>query len=397
MRHFRSAGIYAVSNACIAFSGLLLTLAIGKLFGVARFGELASFIALQNIWAALGFMRIETRLATSGSRVEADKILLAGFLAGAVLSLLATLVSFLIFRTDHHYWLIFLSGFALCIFDALSLRNAFAGKQRQVIVMRSLRILGPLLIALVATLLTKQVDTVVLWQAGGTIVIALLVWRRWIGLRRWTGLTHALLKRHWAGLVPSLLLCFLNGIWLNGLAPFLNAFASPVAAGQFSMLQRVLGGSLGLISTATAMVFVRQDYVRAGLTGVKKVFLVNLVCSLLFCLVLAVPFLSGMAESWLGAGWRYRGDFYFSMSMFLTFSFSVGAISMLAVRLRDEWFLAMWQAVALLIWVAVFGLFAQEYALNLALNAGAIMYMILGLRWRSLLKKIVEEKLVEEK
>jgi hypothetical protein len=174
---------------------------------------------------------------------------------------------------------------------------------------------------------------------------------------------------------------------LNGLAPFLNAFASPTAAGQFSMLQRVLGGSLGLISTATAMVFVRQDYVRAGLAGVKRIFFVNLACSLLFCLVLAVPFLSGMSESWLGAGWRYRGDFYFSMSMFLTFSFSVGAISMLAVRLRDEWFLTIWQAAALLIWGGVFGLFAQAHALNLALNAGAVMYIILGLRWRYLLKK----------
>ncbi|BBH14714.1 hypothetical protein JD974_22785 [Chromobacterium haemolyticum] len=387
MRHFRSAGIYAASNACIAFSGLLLTLAIGKLFGVARFGELASFIALQNIWAALGFMRIETRLATSSNSVEADKILMAGFLAGAVLSSLAAVVCFLIFRSGHHYWLIFLSGFALCVFDALSLRSAFSGEQRKVIVMRALRILAPLFIALVAALLTNQVDVVVLWQAGGTVAIALLVWRRWIGLRRWARLTRALLRRHWAGLVPSLLLCFLNGVWLNGLAPFLNAFASPTAAGQFSMLQRVLGGSLGLISTATAMVFVRQDYVRAGLAGVKRIFLVNLACSLLFCLVLAVPFLSGMSESWLGAGWRYRGDFYFSMSMFLTFSFSVGAISMLAVRLRDEWFLTIWQAAALLIWGGVFGLFAQAHALNLALNAGAVMYIILGLRWRYLLKK----------
>lgn len=388
MHYFKSAGIYAVANACIALLGLVLTIAIGRALGVAKFGEFASFLALQNIWAALGFMRMETRIATSASMLEANRVLLAGFLAGGSASLLMTIGCVLLFGIEGNYWLVFVSGFALCVFDATTLRFAFSGLQKRVILNRAMRIICPLLIALAAALLSpNDVNVLVLWQTGGMLVLALLAWRGWLRPRRWIGLTRSVWRRYRAGLVPSLVLCSLNGIWLNALTPFLNAFSSPADAGQFSMLQRVLGGSLGLISTATSMVFARRDYVRSDLGGVTRIFLINLGCSVLFCLVFAVPFLGGLVERILGSGWDWRVGLYVSTSAFLILSFSIGAVSMLAVRLRDEWFLAIWQALALMCWAAVFALLPPSTAIDVALDFGALMYVILGARWFVLLRK----------
>ncbi len=142
-----------------------------------------------------------------------------------------------------------------------------------------------------------------------------------------------------------------------------------------------------MISTATAMVFARHDYVRSGLTSVTKIFLLNFCCSIFFCLVLAAPFLGGMAGQLLGSGWDWRIGLYVTTSAFLILSFSIGAVSMLAVRLGDEWFLAIWQTVALAVWVAVFALLKPSVAIDVALSVGALMYILLGARWFAMLRK----------
>ena len=74
------------------------------------------------------------------------------------------------------------------------------------------------------------------------------------------------------------------------------------------------------------------------------------------------------------------------MSLFLTFSYSVGAVTVLATRMNDEWFLTLWQAGSLFIWLALFILLPSERNLLYALNIGALMYVLLGLRWYWLLK-----------
>ncbi len=379
--------MYALANGGIGLFGIALTVLLGWQLGSDGFGALASLVALQNIWAALGFMRVETRLATSANGVEADKILLAGFLAGGLISVALSLSVGLLWDWRNQYSLVFVSGFALSVLDALAVRHAFGARQCSVIRVRATRILGPLLLSVLVTVWSRQPDEVFLWQSLGTLGLSLAIWRRWIGLERWFRLCRTVLLRHWRGLSPSLVLCLLNGIWLNGLTPLLNAYASSTQAGQFAMLQRVLGGSLGLVSTATAMVFARSDHVRPGLVQVRRIFLVNLACSVGFCLFAAVAFLGGWVTWFLGKGWTYQADLFVSVSLFLTISYSIGAISVLAVRLRDEWFLTLWQAVALLIWVAIFILMPNGNSILYALNLGTLMYILLWLRWHFLLKK----------
>jgi hypothetical protein len=165
------------------------------------------------------------------------------------------------------------------------------------------------------------------------------------------------------------------------LVPYLNIFASPATAGQFAMLQRIVGGSLGLAGTATSMLFARSDYVFAGLNATKKIFLINLGLSFIFCTVLALPILGGVADNFLGAGWEFQVDFYIAMCIFLIFSYSVGAISMLATRLRDEWFQTIWQCIALLVWATILWQIPNQVGLNIALIVGAGMYIALSYRW----------------
>lgn len=388
MSRLKSAGVYAFGNASIGLIGIALTVQLGWLLGSDGFGVLASLIALQNIWAALGFMRVETRLATSANGVEADKIMLAGFLVGGLISAALSLSVCLLWSWRSQYALVFVSGFALSVLDALAIRHALGARPRSVIGARTARILGPLLLFLLVTVWSHQPYDVFLWQSLGMLCLSLAMWRRWIGLERWCRICGKVLLRHWRGLLPSLVLCLLNGIWLNGLTPLLNAYASSAQAGQFAMLQRVLGGSIGLISTATAMVFAQSDHVRPGLLQVQRIFLVNLACSVGFCLFAAIAFLGGWVTWFLGKGWAYQTDLFLSVSLFFTVSYSIGAISVLAVRLRDEWFMTQWQAVSLLIWVAIFMLLPSGSSILYALNLGALMYIGLGLRWYILLKKI---------
>ena len=86
MSLLKSLWSYTLFNGAVGLVGIALTVLIGKQLGSGGFGELASLVALQNIWAALGFMRIETRFATCSNFIEADKILLTGFLLGGLLS-----------------------------------------------------------------------------------------------------------------------------------------------------------------------------------------------------------------------------------------------------------------------------------------------------------------------
>jgi O-antigen/teichoic acid export membrane protein len=387
MLYLKSVGIYAIANVGIGLAGIALTIMLARQLGSDGFGLLASLIALQNIWAALGFMRIETRIATSTNLIEADKILLAGFLTGAVVSAALVLGAGLLWGLINQYALVFVSGFALSILDALAMRHAFGARQHFVIGVRAARILGPLLLSVLATVWSSQPGDVYLLQSLGMLCISLAMWRRWIGLGRWRRLCGRVLQRHRRELFPSLVFCLLNGIWLNALTPLLNVYATSAQAGQFALLQRVLGGSLGLVSTATTMAFVGREHVNADLAQVRRIFLANLACSFGFCLLASIVFLGGWVKFFLGDGWAYQVDLFISVSLFLIFSYSVGAISVLASRLRDEWFLTLWQAVALLIWVALFILLPSGSNFLYALNMGAFLYVVLGLRWYFLLKR----------
>ena len=388
MSHYKSVGVYAFANAGIALVGIALTVLLGRQLGSDGFGSLASLVALQNIWASLGFMRVDTRLATSASGLEADKILLAGFLAGGLVSVALALSAGLIWGWSSQFPLVFVSGFALSVLDALAVRHAFGACPRGVITARAARILGPLLLSVLVSGSTSHPDEVFLWQSLGMLVLSLVMWRRWIGIVQWCRVCSSVLLYHRRGLIPSLAFCLLNGIWLNGLTPLLNLYASSAQAGQFAMLQRILGGSLGLVSTATAMVFARRDHVQATLAQVLGIFLVNLACSFGFCLLASIVMLSGWVTWFLGNGWIYEVDLFISVCLFMTLSYSVGSISMLASRMRDEWFLAVWQAGALLIWIVLFILLPIGSNLLYALNFGALLYVVLGMRWYFLLKRI---------
>jgi hypothetical protein len=384
---FKSAGVYALGNASVGLVGVALTVQLARLLGSDAFGALASLIAFQNIWAGLGFMRIETRLATSINLIEADKILQAGFLAGGLVSILVSLITGFIWGWNSQIPLVFLSGFALSVLDALAARHAFNHQKLSVIGVRALRILGPLLLSVLAAHLLREAEKIFMWQSLCVVILMLLVWRRWIGWAHWCRVCVTVVSRHWRGLLPSIIFCLLNGLWLNGLTPLLNVYSSSALAGQFALLQRVLGGGLGIVSTATALVFAHRSLVRADLRQVLLIFLANLACAVGFSLFAAIAFLSGWFTSFLGDGWTYQTGLFFSTSLFLIASYSVGAISALTTRLRDEWFLTMWQGLAILMWIALFIILPSANNLYYALNLGALMHVLLGIRWFTLLRK----------
>lgn len=382
---FKSVGIYALSNALIAFSALVFTVGLGRILGSASYGELATFIAYQNIWAALAFLRFETRIATSKTTYGAYRVALSGFLIGAIVSILFSMIAGVLIDFKNNFYLVFLSGFALQIFDVVAFLNAYEGRRGEVILSRAFRVVLPVLFAVTAASIFTDIQAVIRWYVGSTIIAALLYWRRWIGIKRWFVLTASSMQRYTKSLVPSLLFCFLNGVFLNGLTPALNAVVSASMAGQFAMLQRVLGGSLGVVNTAVSTHFCRKDFVDAKWVIVKKILFASLSVSIVIAIFFSWPILYG-SSILLGAMWNFEPDFYISMSLFLICSYCVGAISIVAARLRDEWFLTVWQAAVLSMWLGAFWLIPYDTVINTVLLLGAAMYIALVIRWYFLMQ-----------
>lgn len=383
MSLFRSTSVYTVANGAIAIVGFVLTVALGRQLGPDGFGVWASFFAAQNIWAGLGFMRLETRLASCTTTYQANRIIAAGFFAGMLVS--TTLAAFLlvVIGSASHLWLAVLSGFGLSVFDSLSQRNAFEGRQQAVLRLRCVRVLLPLVVALAVALVGGGLTVIITVHGGVCVIVAFMAWGRWITPRRWWKLCVDVIRRHRYGLLPSLIMCLLNGIWINGLTPALNHFATPALAGQFAMVQRLVGGALGLLSTAITLVMLKRDFAEVHWPAVCKVLMVNVIVSVCFCILLAIPLFS-VAGRWLGAGWTVAPSLYWAACAFLVSSFAIGAISIIAVRLRDEWFLALWQFAALLCWLMIYALMPPEGFVIPALWLGSAMYVLLGLRWRHL-------------
>jgi hypothetical protein len=89
----------------------------------------------------------------------------------------------------------------------------------------------------------------------------------------------------------------------------------------------------------------------------------------------------------LGFNWTFDLSVYWATCAFLVASFSIGAISAVAIRLKDEWFLTIWQFTALISWVVIYYLMPFADFLVTALWFGTAMYVFLGLRWRHLSTK----------
>lgn len=383
MSLLRSASLYAVANAVIALVGVVLTMALGRQLGPDGFGVWASFFAIQNVWAALGFLRLEVRLASCTTIVQADRIVLSGFAVGTLVTGVLCLSSVALLGLESTLWLALIAGFGTSILDALIQRHAFGGHQLLMLTFRAIRVLLPITTALAAALSGLSVDRVIACHGWMGILFPLLLWRRWILPARWLRLAMRTMLRYRRELIPSLVFATFNGLWINGLTPALNHFSSPAIAGQFAMLQRLLGGAMGLVSTAITLMLMKKDFVHVKWSVVQRVLYANIALCIGVCITAAIPIL-GLQVQWLGAGWQVSSSLFFASSVFLTACFAVGAISIVAIRLRDEWFMAIWQLLAVLCWVGIYLVTSPSSFIVPSLLFGALMYAVLYFRWHYL-------------
>lgn len=382
----KSIGIYTLSNALIAILGIALTFGIGWNLGANHFGKFASFIALQNIWASLGLMRLETRIGKCKSKIEAHKIILSGFLIGFLITIFSCGISFILFNSQKNISLIFLSGFSLSVLDSFVMLNAFSGQHKNVIKIRSLRIILPLLVVFLFTFYFKaSIENSIIISSLTSILSVILIFGRWPSIIFWTNISKNSINKYWKQLIPSLLFCILNGIWINGLIPYLNEVLSSSIAAQFAMTQRVLGGVFGVISTGVAMHYTKKELVEVKKKEFRTLFVSTIGILVLTAILIYLPI--NLGSTFLSKkGWNITFNFYCSISFFLICSYSVSAVSITALRVNDEWFLVYWQAAGLFIWWILFFFFIPILALNIALIFGSIMYLLLSLRWYKLLK-----------
>ncbi len=383
-KSYRAIGYYAIANIVIAATGMLLTVLLARELGAKRFGDFASFLALQNIWATISFCKFDSRIAQCNSNFSTVLVYWSGFSIGIILSLLFTALTLFSGIDALYVKYVFLSGFALSVFDALSLRAAYQNKVLTGSGYRFCRVVCPLLAVYLTIVNGESLKIAIIISTLLLLIFILITAFRSPSLKVLRFMICKSFSAFKNGLYPAILMSLTNSIWLNGMTPFLNLVLSPSTSGVFAFLQRVLGGGFGLLGHAIFMSLTSKEHTTFfKWSYYKTIIKACFVLSSIGCITLYI-LLYFFGNELLGSDWSFELPLYFSISVFLVFSFSIGSISILAIRLHDEWVLLLWQVIAIIFWLISYMLFKDGF-LSFSLILGGFLYIYLLFRWRYLL------------
>jgi hypothetical protein len=382
----RDALLHAGASALTLVLVTALGLAVAWLLGPEAFGRFATLQALGAMLAPLVALRLDTRVAACDSATELQDVL-AGSVGGALgFSFVGLTVAAVcaIAQPDVVWLVLAVMTMAVlsCLLDAWVNGLAFLGLRNRLLVYRTGRQVLPVAGACAAVAVKPTVDAASLGWVFGAFVCA--AWA-WLSLPVQGPLTLVRWRRSWVqhrhGLSASLSLGVLNTVWLNGLLPALQALGLSAVAGQYALVQRLLGAPLGVVSVTLNALLMKSSNVLHR----QPWRLLGLALGL-FVLALTTGAFIHMASigvlPWqLPERWRMEGDMFWPAVFFLSASFAVGGLSIVSIRLKDEWFLTGWQAVALASWVGVLLLMPSVEAFRWMLLLGGCAYGVLLLRW----------------
>jgi hypothetical protein len=83
--------------------------------------------------------------------------------------------------------------------------------------------------------------------------------------------------------------------------------------------------------------------------------------------------------------WLPDKEFFYAAAIFGVCSFAVGTMSVISIRLRDEWFVAGWQLLFMLVWVLALFAVDLAYIFSDLLLMGGMAYGVLLWRWLKLI------------
>lgn len=378
----------------VASSGLTLLLVTGisvltaMALGPKEFGLYAAFQALAVVLMPLVSLRLETRVAVCTTNEELNELSIAVTSVALIfLTISSVAVLCLVPWIDaRDYLLVVILAVGMVVADFGLSRLAFMKRHGALAMHRFMRQVLPVTLALVAAKLSPQHQYALGAFIFGTCFWALVLGWPKSGMLVWSWpLVQKMCRRHREGLKASVALGGLNGLWLNGLQPLMALLGWHQLAGQYALLQRLINAPLSVLTVVVgSLLLAKGNDLHKSRTLVLRV-----------CVGLALLGLGWAACLWgllfaqpywpVPVQWLPDQDFFYAAAVFGVCSFAVGTVSVISIRLGDEWFVAGWQLLFMLVWA--FALFTADLTQVFSglLLMGGTAYGVLLWRWLSLI------------
>jgi O-antigen/teichoic acid export membrane protein len=375
------------------FNGLVLiivaisSIAIAGLLGPSDFGKYATLQAISAMLIPLVTLRLETRIAICPSTKQLARLLSSAATSTVIFVFIGLL--FTPVAAQFFDWRLVVAVIVLAASSAMleTLINCYSyqGKLWEIIKYRGVRQSFPALVALLCAFLFNDVVITVFALVVSTFVCLLILlspMRHMLSLSM--GVWRDILSEHSSGLRASLALGGLNAIWLNGLLPLMNVMGLSYLAGQYALAQRLMNAPLGVVALSVRSVLLRggnglhKEGRDIAIKAALLFFIAILLTGILYWAIYIQTLILFPEE------WKLDKLLFIAAVFFMACSFAVGSVSVLGIRLQDEWFLACWQLVFLVIWAVILIYLPSDLAFVYMLAIGGVGYWILLIRWVTL-------------
>ncbi len=382
----------ALGVGCVA----ALNVAAAHILGPMEFGRWAAWQSWALMLAPFLSWRLETRVAACPDATVSQWLL--GAISRLLLLSVATGLALLALASWLAWWwngmtedsigplaqvglgILVMSATGVWI-DAWVSTRAHAGQSWCVATGRWARQLIPAFLGLLCIARWPSAEAQMAGVVLGLGVSLVLLWAwqppaaaAWAGpMQAWRRFREGLRASWWMGVA--------NAVWLNAWVPAMVEQGYEEEAGQFALMQRVLGIPLAVLAMGwTAVVLNQSNALHRQPNALLRVLIVLAAWgSASVCILAAVVY--GPWSEHLPADWRLDPSLFAAMGWFTVMSFAVGTVSVVAIRQADEPFLARWQWTAVLIWALGMWTLPHAWALETLLWSGGAAYVVLACRW----------------
>lgn len=354
------------------------------LLGPSGFGKYAALQSISAMLMPLVTLRIETRIATCTSLAQLAR-LMSAVATNVVLFVLAGTL-FTPVLGAYFEWKLVLAVIVLAassaILETLLIAYSYQGATSRIIKFRIVRQVLPSTVVLLCAFLSHDFQLAVTALVLSTVVCVVVLLPPLQHLYALSmDILRSTIREYSSGLRASMALGSLNALWLNGLLPLMSAMGLSYIAGQYALAQRLLGAPLAVMAVSVQSVLLKSDNRlheegRGIIVKAFQLFFAAITIAAMLYWAIYVQAIIPFAQKW-----KLDEPLFFAAGFFLASSFAVGTVSIVGVRLKDEWFIAYWQLAFIAIWAIMLLLLGSSVVFIYMLVIGGIGYWMLLARW----------------
>lgn len=380
----KAAALFSVGNGFVLLAVTCFSLILAYILGPNDFGQFATLQAIVAILLPFVSLRIETRLANCSDNIKIIEVASAAYTSAFIFLFIGVLFAPIILLFFELFYLIVLI-FLSVLLSVLDLRiSIFSvnGKIKSVFVLRSIRQVFPILGALAFSWFVRDYKAALLGFLVGVCFCFPIFLRFERQKYKFSiGNFKRVLSKNREGIKASMVLGVLNALWLNSILPLMSFLDLSRAAGQYAIMQRMVSAPLSVIAVAlNALLLKEGNALHRSRNNIFLLFVFLFFIGAIFSLALWF-FLNYQSVISIPLAWKIDPYFFIAAAFFGVSSFSVGAISIVSVRLNDDWFIAWWQLLFVMVMGFVIFLYENIDGFLCSLLLGGFAYFVLIARW----------------